>query len=277
MPVDARRLIRKMRGGAQAHLIEAADGHTYVVKFANNPQHRRILVNEWIASVFLRYLGISTPESAIIRITDTFVKENPEAGLQLGSTRNPVEPGWHYGSRFPGDPARNVVYDFLPDTLLNQVENRADFWGTLVFDQWIGNADSRQAIFFRARVREWLPTFEAHPQRLGFVAQMIDHGFIFDGPHWRFPDSPLHGLYFRPLVYRGVRGLDDFQPWLDRVAHFPEAVVDQALKQIPPAWLAADEDALTKLLEQALRRGKRVADLLVACRNSRVNLFPDWP
>ena len=64
MPVDARRLIRKMRGGAQAHLIEAADGHCYVVKFLNNPQHRRILVNEWIASVFLRYLGISTPEAA---------------------------------------------------------------------------------------------------------------------------------------------------------------------------------------------------------------------
>ena len=60
MPVDARRLIRKMRGGAQAHLIEAADGHCYVVKFLNNPQHRRILVNEWIASVFLRYLGISS-------------------------------------------------------------------------------------------------------------------------------------------------------------------------------------------------------------------------
>ena len=48
---------------------------------------------------------------------------------------------------------------------------------------------------------------------------------------------------------RGVRGLEDFQPWLDRVAHFPEAVVDQAVRQIPSAWLAGDEDALAKLLE----------------------------
>ena len=98
--------------------------------------------------------------------------------------------GWHFGSRFPGDPARLVVYDFLPDTLLAQVENRAEFLGMLVFDQWMGNADSRQAIFFRARLREWLPAHEAHPQRLGFVAQMVDHGFAFDGPHWRFGDSP---------------------------------------------------------------------------------------
>ena len=276
MPVDARRLIRKMRGGAQAHLIEAADGHCYVVKFLNNPQHRRILINEWIASVFLRYLGFSTPEAAVIRVTREFLDENPEVYLQLGSGRLPVELGWHFGSRFPGDPARLVVYDFLPDTLLAQVENRADFLGMLVFDQWMGNADSRQAIFFRARLREWLPSFEAHPLRLGFVAQMVDHGFAFDGPHWRFSDSALQGLYFRPEVYRGVRGLDDFQPWLDRIVHFPESVVDQALKQIPPAWIVGDEDALTQLCDQLLRRRKRVVDLIVACRRGRVPLFPEW-
>jgi hypothetical protein len=276
MPVDARRLIRKMRGGAQAHLIEAADGHHYVVKFLNNPQHRRILVNEWVASVFLRYLGISTPEAAIVRVGQAFLDENPEAGIQLGSHLQPIEPGWHFGSRFPGDPRHLAVYDFLPDTLLAQVENRAEFLGTLAFDQWMGNADSRQAIFFRARLREWLPAFEAHPQRLGFVAQMVDHGFIFDGPHWRFQDSPLQGLYFRPLVYKGVRGLDDFQPWLDRIVHFPEEVMDQAVRQLPAAWMEREEDALMKLLERLLRRRKRVPELVEACRRGRVNLFPEW-
>ena len=30
---------------------------------------------------------------------------------------------------------------------------------------------------------------------------MMDHGFVFDGPHWTFTDSPLQGLYFRPIVY----------------------------------------------------------------------------
>src|SRR3977135_436796 len=118
MPVDARRLIRKMRGGAQAHLIEAADGHCYVVKFLNNPQHRRILVNEWIASVFLKYLGISTPEVAMIRITEDFLAANPQVEMQFGNEQRPPTTGWHYGSRFPGNPSRNVVYDFLPDALL---------------------------------------------------------------------------------------------------------------------------------------------------------------
>jgi hypothetical protein len=276
MPVDARRLIRKMRGGAQAHLIEADDGKFYVVKFRNNPQHRRILVNEWIGSAFLRYLGISTPETAIIRLSREFLRENPEVHIQLGSRRNPVEPGWHFGSLFPGDPMVNVVYDFLPDTLLGHVENLPDFCGALAFDKWTGNADSRQAIFFRARLKQWLPGSSSYGSRAGFVAHMVDHGFILEGPHWKLTDSPLYGLYFRPLVYRTVRGLDDFQPWLDRIVHFPEEVVDHAVKQIPPGWLEGDEAELSNLLEKLLAGAKRVPSLLEDSRRSGKNPFPGW-
>ena len=37
--------IRRMRGGAQAHLMRCSDSFYYVVKFQNNPQHVRILAN----------------------------------------------------------------------------------------------------------------------------------------------------------------------------------------------------------------------------------------
>ena len=70
MSLQGRRLIRKMRGGAQAHLIEANDGAFYVVKFVNNPQHRRILVNEWLATSFLRNLQIHVPDCAVIELTE---------------------------------------------------------------------------------------------------------------------------------------------------------------------------------------------------------------
>jgi hypothetical protein len=225
MPVTARRLIRKMRGGAQAHLMEASDGHAYVVKFHNTPQHRRILVNESVASTFLHYLGISAPETALVEVTEPFLAGDPEIHIQLGRERRAVTPGWHFGSRYPGDPVRTVVYDYLPDSLLDKVENLSDFRGVLAFDKWMGNADSRQAIFFRARVLEPLA---GATSRLGFVAQMMDNGYVFDGPHWRLGQSAIQGLYFRPLVYRTVRALDDFEPWLDRIRNFPEEVVDQA-------------------------------------------------
>jgi len=273
MPVAAHRLTRKMRGGAQAHLIEASDGHSYVVKFHNNPQHRRILVNEWIASTFLHYLDIAAPETAMVELTEDFLAATPDVHIQLGRERRAVTPGWHFGSRFPGDPMRTVVYDFLPDTLLEHVENLRDFLGVLAFDKWMGNADSRQAIFFRARVHDPLA---ANPPRLGFVAQMVDNGYVFEGPHWRWGESPIQGLYFRPLVYRTVRGLAEFEPWLDRIRNFPEEVVDQAVKRIPPAWLEGDEDELERLLERLMRRRERVPDLIEQCRSGRSNPFPIW-
>ena len=276
MPVNARRLIRKMRGGAQAHLIECDDGHSYVVKFRNNPQHRRILINEWISSVFLDYLRITAPPAALVAVSREFLEANPEVHMQLGSTKTAPEEGWHFGSRFPGDPARIAVYDFLPDVLLRKVANAREFAGIFAFDKWMNNADSRQAIFFRARLREQIDDDPLHT-RTGFIASMMDHGYVFDGPHWSFQDSPLQGLYHRALVYEQVRGFDDFEPWLDRIVNFPDEIIDQALKQLPPSWLNGDHEALGIMLASLRRRRKRVPDLIRdVTRAARVNPFPNW-
>jgi hypothetical protein len=275
MLVQATRLIRKMRGGAQAHLLECDDGHFYVVKFRNNPQHRRILINEWIASVFLNYLQISTPPAAIVSLSAAFLEANPDIYIQLGSRHQAVEPGWHFGSRYPGDPAKIMVYDFLPDILLDKVVNAGEFLGVLAFDKWMSNADARQSIFFRARLRQWPAGSEPAP-RAGFVSQMMDHGYVFDGPHWKFSDSPIQGLYFRTNIYQKVRGWDDFQPWLDRVVYFPDEIVDAAQKQIPPEWLGEDSADLQSILEKLMSRCRRVPDLIRDSRGGRVNPFPDW-
>jgi hypothetical protein len=276
MPILARRHIKKMRGGAQAHLIEGEDGGFYVVKFLNNPQHRRILVNELVCSVFLRYLQISSPDTALIEVTPEFLVSNPQVSLELGTQLIGVATGRHFGSKFPGDPADLAVYDFLPDLLLQKVNNLSDFRGCLVFDKWVGNADARQSIFFRARLREWSMRESVHPLKLGFVALMIDHGFAFNGPHWDFPESPIQGLYPQKLVYESVKSLDDFQPWLDQVMSFPEEVIDQAYKQIPPDWIAGEEEHFERLLDRLLRRRKRIPDLISESRKAKNNPFPRW-
>ena len=58
MAVKARQHFKRMRGGANAQLMLADDDQSYVVKFRNNPQHPRILVNELLAGVLLDYLGL---------------------------------------------------------------------------------------------------------------------------------------------------------------------------------------------------------------------------
>src|SRR5580692_10209790 len=182
MLLTAVRHVRKMRGGAQAHLLEADDANWYVVKFRNNPQHWRVLVNESLCATLLDYLKIAAPETALIQVTDSFLAANPEVHFSLGPNRIPVEPGWHFGSRYPGDPGRTAVYDFLPETLISQVVNIEDFRAILVFDKWVGNTDGRQSIFYRALVHRE----RGQEKRPGFVARMIDHGFAFNGPEWDF-------------------------------------------------------------------------------------------
>jgi hypothetical protein len=276
MPVNARRFIRKMRGGAQAHLLEADDGHFYIVKFQNNPQHRRILINEFLASAILTHLQIAAPACEVVALPAGFLAANPEVHLQTGSRTSPVEPGWHFGSRHPGDPERLAIYDFIPDALLGAVANADQFLAVLAFDRWVANADGRQSIFFRAQLKDWLARPGVPPRKLGFVALMIDHGFAFNGPHWDFPDSAVAGLYPRRLVYREVKSVGDFEPWIDRIRNFPPEVFDRALRHLPPAWIGDDADRLEGLLESLMRRGKRIADLLEACRQAPGNPFPEW-
>jgi hypothetical protein len=273
MPIRARRFLRKMRGGSQAHLLEADDGHCYVVKFVNNPQHRRILVNEWLASVFLRYLQVSTPAVAIIELTPEFLAAEPGVHFAVGPQRLAVEPGLHFGSRYPGHPDAVSVFDFVPDQQLAHCLNRHDFLGALVFDKWVSNADARQAIFYLTRVMA-APGAVVSSQD-GLVTMMVDNGFVFDGPNWRFADSPIQGQYFRPLVYETVRGLESFEPWLTRVLHFPEDILDEARRQIPRPWVD-DGIALDGLLERLWRRRSQVLGLLEACRGARGAAFPNW-
>lgn len=273
MPVRATQLVRRMRGGAQAQLLKAEDGRHYVTKFRDNPQHRRVLINEWLGSVFLRHIGVSVPPFEIVDVPADLIAREPEMSIQWGSRREPVGAGWHFGSQYPGHPDTLAVYDYLPDSLLKEVVNREQFLGALAFDKWAGNADSRQAVFFRAQLRDWV---EAAPGKKGFVGLMIDHGFLFDGPGWDYLDSPVQGLYHRKLVYETVTGWRDFEPWVERIRAFPEGVVDEAWRQIPPAWVDDDGPALERLLEKLLSRRRRVAGLLEASARSHLKPFPNW-
>ena len=102
MPVPATRFLRHMRGGAQAHLLEAGDGHFYVTKFRENPQHLRILVNEWIAARLIEYLQIAAPAAAIVELDQSFLARELDVRIRLAARETPVQPA---GISAPVSPA----------------------------------------------------------------------------------------------------------------------------------------------------------------------------
>ena len=61
MPTAAVQHVKRMRGGAQSHLMRCDDGHYYVVKFRNNPQHERVLANEFLATRLAERVGLPVP------------------------------------------------------------------------------------------------------------------------------------------------------------------------------------------------------------------------
>lgn len=204
--------IQRMRGGAQAHLMRCSDGHYYVVKFQNNSQHRRILVNELLGTKLAARLGLPTTPVAIVEVSEELIRLTPDLAVEMPRTRIPCQPGPQFASRYPGDPRQLTLHDGLPDEQMRGVENLHDFAGMLVFDMGTCNTQGRQTVFFQGPLQEMGEpagrTPEQRGQSMGVAAGaqsryrtlMIDQGFCFNAGEWSFPDAPLRGLYTRNRV-----------------------------------------------------------------------------
>ncbi|HVM74432.1 MAG TPA: HipA family kinase [Candidatus Saccharimonadales bacterium] len=85
--------IRRMRGGAQSHLMRCTDNHYYVVKFQNNPQHRRVLVNELLGTRLASRLGLPTAPVDVVDVPGELIRLTPELCIETPRTRIPCAPG----------------------------------------------------------------------------------------------------------------------------------------------------------------------------------------
>jgi hypothetical protein len=250
------RSIRTMRGQTRAQLIIAEDGQ-YVVKYSNNPIGRRVLVNELIASLTLKHLGIRTPNVAFISVDEEVLANNPEIGVVAGTYILPPPVGLHFGCRYAGSNLTRV-YDFLPDKLLPDVINRNDFLGALALDQWVSNADIRQAIFYRKNAT---PLDDGKPNGQ-WIAEMIDQDSTFDGQAWAFRNPLPKGLYQRPSVYGVNPTMRDFEPWLERIEGVGAGFFKALLRAIPPQWIPGDEEQVSKLMWKLEERRPQLPGLL---------------
>jgi hypothetical protein len=281
--------IRRMRGGAQSHLMRCSDGYYYVVKFQNNPQHRRVLVNELLGTRLAKRMGLPTTPVAVVEVSEELIALTPELAVEMPRSRIPCQPGKQFGSRYPGDPRHMALHDFLPDEQLRHVWNVHEFAEMLVFDKWTCNTNGRQTVFFRrlsqpaglgsATAGSWHPASndtgdDAHPP---YETVMIDQGFCFNAGEWNYPDAPLRGLYTRNRVYEGVIDMESFGPWISRIENgITSRVLVEMMSEVPPEWYEDDYDALNHLVEQLDRRRAQVPELLLEAKRSNRQPFPNW-
>jgi len=256
--------IRRMRGGAQSHLMRCADGFYYVVKFRNNPQHVRVLANELLATRLAAIIGLPVPVAALVEVTPELIGRTRALTIVLGNTEVSVEAGLHFGSRYAVSPNEGQVLDYLPPDQLGRVRNLQIFAGALAFDKWTGNADGRQVAFSR-KLRE-----------RKYSATLIDQGYCFNAGEWTFSDFPLRGVYPRNEVYTTVTGWSSFEPWLTRIETLEDDLIWAAAGEVPPEWYSSSWSELETLIQTLIRRKVMVRDLILEFGRSHRRPFSSW-
>jgi hypothetical protein len=239
-----------MRGGSQSSLVQC-DVDFWIVKWQQNPQHRRVLINEAVCAELLRRLPIASPEWGYIRADRRFLRSSPDLCITLQRGIGKIEPGLHFGSRFPVNPDLGAVHDQLPAAaVLNNVLNPWDLIKAFAFDVWVDNRDTGQAIFF------------GQPDRLR--AEIVDHGnaFGFDGVDWCFSTAPTHRPY--PVSI-------EFYTDAYAMEHYRRAVSDirllakdacNVLALVPAEWIQDDGPFLERHLRGLAERAQRLDVLL---------------
>ena len=223
-----------MRGGAQSHLMFAGDGHYYVVKFQNNPQHIRVLANELLATRIAERLGLPVPVMEVIEVTEWLIDNTPDLRMRIASSVTPCQHGLALGARFVLRPLEGQVFDYLPVSALDRVRNLDAFAGMLAFDKWTCNTNGRQAVFWkRTRDKKYTATF-------------VDQGYCFNAGEWNYPDSPLRGVFPRNEVYAEIYGWESFDPWLSRIENMDAGILWEITETVPPEWYGSALDELDR-------------------------------
>ena len=244
--------------------MRANDGHFYVVKFQNNPQHLRVLANELLATRLAESAGLPVPATEIVGVREWLIKNTQELHVDQAGLSSQCKPGLQFGARYVCDPADGQAFDYIPESMFAKVKNVGAFAGMLVVDKWLGNANGRQAVF-------WKKTNERK-----YTATFIDQGYCFNAGEWNFPDTALRGVYARNFVYQGVRGWESFEPWLSRVENFKPAMIHEIAGAVPPEWTGDDWEEMETLTAAIVERRSKVRDLISAFRNSTRQPFPKW-
>jgi HipA-like kinase len=263
--ISAIQHLRPLRGGAQSHLLRASDGNCYVTKFQNNPQHIRVLANEMLATRLGLQLGLPMPKVEVIEVSDWLIEQSLELRFQLASQQLMCKSGKQLGSLFIGQNGPGLSFDYLPNEMLKNVLNLADFARVLVLDKWTCNSDGRQVVFCRESVKS-----------RRYAATFIDQGYCFSASEWTFLDYPLRGVYASNCVYENVTGWDAFEPALTRAEEMDIKTIWQCAIDIPEAWYEGDRDGLERLIDDLFRRRKSIRKLISEFRRSIRNPFRNW-
>jgi HipA-like kinase len=233
-------LVRPMRGSNRPVLVRCDDGKYYVLKSAHHSRHGHVLANELFAVQLAKLIGLPVCDAAIVKVPFEVEATTFEGNPSAPPKRDARATNLQFGSRYPGEPGKVLVVEFLPDRLLRRVSNLAGaFLGGLVFDLWTCNCGRREALFIRSATEE----------NFDYSARLIDNDACFNDGNWGRPLAPLARTYDRRGVYDGIRGPDSFEPYLSCIENVNPTQIEKCAQNIPQEWCGGNPRATLDLAE----------------------------
>jgi hypothetical protein len=219
-------------GGSQPHVLGASDGNDYLVKFKNNPQGTRVLVNEYVVNELISKLGFEGGRGQIVSADAFFLSNQPnlknlDAGLQFASP-------YHQH------------HDNFSDTLLDRMKNRDKLPQVPILDTFICNVDRASG--------NLLIVFD-DPTKLDCRFVLIDHGHAFGGPDW--DEHKLKTLQNSTNSFANIINLSNiprkmgvFEPFLLQLEALTPEDIEAIINTVPIDWglHSADRKALLDFL-----------------------------
>lgn len=232
--VTANRAIERIKNGCTKPYHVLCDGESYIVKFQQNPEGPRVLVNEYVCSKLAQLLKLPVPSPALVQVTSEFmsdygreISEHIEADLGIGI---------HFGTK-----KIKKVFPLVSTEMLRSAKNADVIPEILLFDHWIGNFDRARNggnLLFDASKMEIVMIDHTHAFELGSLwsaTQLnikINEGFtIFD----------TSGYVYKKFV-PFIRGNHPFHSILEKMSRLTRDDLWNIISSIPDEWNVPEED-----------------------------------
>jgi hypothetical protein len=246
------KIIGEVQTGSRPSVVVADDGQPYIVKWRNNAQHRRVLINEVMAAQILDQMGVAIPDWAILNVDNAFVKANPRSRASAGS---------HFGSSIPVSRAAIMPHDCVGHGVVERIINIDHFLWVLVFDLWADNADRRQGILVTLSRRR-------------LKALMIDNGFAFgfDGTDWRMRDRIImKDCHLPPGSIISQAAERQLNLAISKINNISDENFRSFRAVLPDEWLSCDEARVERVFDELKRRRDRLHCLVSEWRDVKRN------
>lgn len=261
--VDASRPISLIKNGVTKPYLINCSGEEYVVKFLQNPEGNKALINEYVCAKFAQLLNLPIADPVLVNISEEFL--NDYGGVIEEHVEEVVEPGIHFGSK-----KIKKAFPINSTSLVRKATNKDIIASLILFDHIICNKDRD------SNAGNLIYDYSNNK------IVVIDHTHAFDiGPLWDDTQLKIRigegmnafdmtGYLYNKLI-PFIDGHNPFSNVLFNVGLVSKEILEDIMNNIPQSWNINTKEEVV-LVEYLLDRISRVDEILYCLKP----VLPNW-